>query len=227
MARSPKIRVFVIDDHPLVREGLESFLDTVELSFAGAAGTAHEAAEDLALPSADVVLLDLDLGDEQGLQSLPGLKRAAPYARFLVLTGLRGGAHQREALLAGADGFVSKQESPQVLLKAISAVHAGELWFDRRSLVAALREALEAVERLDPEHARIASLTPRERDVAALVAEGLRNDQIARRLSMSEKTVRNHVVDVCRKLGVAGRLELLVYANHHGLGRLAGGDPAR
>jgi DNA-binding NarL/FixJ family response regulator len=222
------IRVFVVDDHPVVREGLKALLASAEdLCVVGSARSAREGEEQLAATGADVVLLDLALGDEQGLRVLPVLRRAAPHAKFLVLTGLRDASWHRDALVAGAHGFVSKEEAPEILSRAIRAVHSGELWFDRRLLESTLHQALDAVQRLDPDRARIASLTPREREVTALVAEGLRNEDIARRLALSEKTVRNHVVDVCRKLGVPGRLELLVYANHHELGRLATGGPLR
>ncbi len=217
-------RVFVVDPHPVVQEGLRALLSAeADLRLVGEAASLRDAPERLAETGADVVLVDVLAADAQRLRGLEALRRAAPAARVLVLADGRDAAEQRQALLAGAEGVVSKGEPPGTLLKAIRTVHAGDVWFERRLLASVLQEALETVQRLDPNRARIAALTPRERDVASLVAEGLRNDEIARRLSLSEKTVRNHVVDVCRKLAVRGRLELIVYANRHGLGRLAPG----
>ncbi len=217
----PCIEVFVIDDHPVLRVGLRMLLGTApDLHVAGDAPSAREALGQLAATHVDVVLLDLDLGAERGLDTIPALRTAAPGARFLVVTGLRDAHRHRESLLAGAHGLVSKEERPEILLKAIRRVHAGELWFDRALVGSAIQEVLDAARRADPGEARIASLTPRERAIAELVAEGLRNEDIAERLSVAEKTVRNHISEICDKLGVAGRLELLVFANQHGIGRL-------
>lgn len=224
---SHNVRVLLVDAHPVFGEGLKVLLEGAHLGFAGAASTVREATAALADAVADVVLVAVRLGDDPPLDALSALKRAAPAARLLVLADAHDAARQRQALLAGAHGFVSKEAPPAVLLKAIRAVHAGELWFDRRVLESTLHDAFEAVQRLDPDRARIAALTPREHEVTSLVAEGLRNPEIARRLSLSEKTVRNHVVEACRKLGVNGRLELIVYANQRGLGRLGRGGPLR
>ncbi len=222
MDTAARTRVFLVDDRRSPCEALNALrAASADLSFVGAARSLPDAAERLSTTRADVVLVDPHVADDPPLRALAHLRRAAPAAKLVVLADARDAATQREALLADADGVVSTSDAPGVLLKAIRTVHAGERWFDRRLLDAALRDALASVRRLDPDRARIAALTPREHEVASLVAQGLRNDEIGRQLRMSEKTVRNRVVDVCRKLGVPGRLELLVFANRHGLGRVA------
>lgn len=224
---APLIRVFVIDHHAVVREGLRLLLGACALDVVGAERSAPDVVARIAATGADVLVLDVDLGEASGLDFIPELKRVAPALKILVFTGVRTPNAGRDALLAGAHGFVSKEHETAVLAKAIRAVHRGELWFDRRSLEGALRDALAAAEHPDPELLRIATLTPRERELASLVGEGFRNDEIAHRLSIAEKTVRNQIVDVCSKLRLAGRLELLVFANQHGLAHLGTPVPKR
>jgi DNA-binding NarL/FixJ family response regulator len=226
MPDQPRIQVFIVDDHPVVREGLRMLVGAApDLAVAGEAASAREAASRLGELAVDVVLLDVVLGCDDGVEELPRLRAAAPSARFLVITGARGIGREAAALRAGARGLVSKEASGDVILKAIRKVHAGELWFERPVLESMLQDALEESRRADPNRARIDSLTAREREVVALVGQGQRNEDIARRLSICQKTARNHISDACAKLGVPGRLELLVFANRYGLGRLQRGEP--
>jgi DNA-binding NarL/FixJ family response regulator len=223
---SDHIQVFIVDDHPVVREGLKMLLGSApDLRVVGEAASACEAAQRLPAARPDVVMLDLALAGDDGIDGLPTLERAAPGARFLVLTGLRDAGRHQEVLLAGAHGLVLKDEPSEVVLRAIRKVHAGELWFNRPLLGSAVQQAVAERRRSDPRRARVDSLTDREREIIALVAEGLRNDDIGGRLSISEKTVRNHITGICAKLGVAGRLELLVYANQHAMGRIPPSAP--
>lgn len=210
--------LFVIDDHPVLREGIRMLVDgSGDVRVVGSAPTASGAIEPLGRLSPDVVLLDLDLGDEDGLEWLPRLAAAAPQARVLILTALRDRARDEEALRAGARGLVLKDAPPDVLLQAIRSVAVGALWFDPRVLASS-----KAGDRDDAGAGALAQLTPREREIVALVGEGLRNDDVAKRLGISEKTVRNHLTTVFDKLGVSGRLELVVYAFQHGLARIRG-----
>jgi len=207
--------IFVIDDHPVLREGIKMLLAASgDVRVVGSSATASAAIEPLARLSPDVVLLDLDLGDEDGLHWLPRISAAAPRARVLILTALRDRARDEEALRAGARGLVLKDAAPEVLLQAIRSVAVGALWFDPRVLAAS-----QAGSAGEPAAPGLAQLTPREREIVALVGEGLRNDGVAKRLGISEKTVRNHLTTVFDKLGVSGRLELVVYAFQHGLAR--------
>jgi DNA-binding NarL/FixJ family response regulator len=205
--------LYVIEDHAVVREGLRMLLEAAgRMRVVGAAASASDALRDLRRVRPDVVLLDLALGDEDGLELLPGIQAAAPDARVLILTALRDPGRDEAAFRAGARGFVHKDASADVVLRAVRAVAAGELWFDP-AIVRAARSGA-------PAGHPFASLTDRERDVVRLVGEGLRNEEIARRLGISEKTVRNHLTGAFDKLGVSGRLELAVFAYRHGLVRI-------
>ena len=205
--------LFIIDDHPVLREGIKMLAESAgDVRVAGTSASASGAIEQLALLDPDVVLLDLDLGDEDGLAWLPRLAQAAPRSAILILTALRDRARDEEALRAGARGLLLKDAPPDVLLKAIRSVAAGALWFDPRSLANRQADPPSV-----PEPAGIQDLTARERDVVALVAEGMRNEEVGRRLGISEKTVRNHLTAAFQKMGVSGRLELVLLAARHGL----------
>lgn len=209
------IALFVIDDHPVLREGIKMLVEaTGEIRVVGSSATASGALAALARLLPEVILLDLDLGEEDGLVWLPRISAAAPAARVLVLTALRDRARDEEALRAGARGLVLKDAAPEVLLQAIRSVAAGALWFDPRVLAAP--RAAGPAQRGAPD---AGDLTPREREIVTLVAEGLRNEEVGRRLGITEKTVRNHLTAVFQKLGVSGRLELVVYAFDRGLAR--------
>ncbi|HET8538585.1 MAG TPA: response regulator transcription factor [Anaeromyxobacter sp.] len=207
------VTVFVVEDHAVVREGLRMLLDAAgDLRVVGAAATASAALQPLREARPDVVLLDLDLGEEEGLEWLPRIVEAAPAARVIILTAMREAGRDEAALVGGARGFVHKDAAAENLLRAIRAVAAGGLWFDPAMLAGARTGAAGG----DP----LAALTSRERDVVRLVGEGLRNEEIARRLGIGEKTVRNHLTAVFDKVGVSGRLELAVFAYRHGIARV-------
>ncbi len=211
------ITLFVIDDHPVLREGIRMLVEsTGEARVVGSSASASGALEPLLQVGPDVVLLDLDLGEEDGLAWLPRLVEAAPAAKILILTALRDRARDEEALRAGARGLLLKDAPPEVLLGAIRSVAAGALWFDPRALAAPREQPSPP-----PPHpaGQSAGLTAREREVVELVAEGLRNEEVGRRLGISEKTVRNHLTGVFQKLGVSGRMELVLFAVKHGLGK--------
>jgi DNA-binding NarL/FixJ family response regulator len=209
--------LYVIEDHPVVREGLRMLLEAAEgVRVIGTAARASVALGDLRRTRPDVVILDLDLGDEDGLEWLPRIMAAAPDVRVLVLTALRDAGRAEAALHAGARGFVHKDAPADVVLRAVRAVAAGKLWFEPRLLRASTRGASGRHGAPPP----LASLTARERDLVGLVGEGLRNEEIARRLGITEKTVRNNLTVVFDKLRVSGRLELVVFAYREGLAQV-------
>jgi two-component system, NarL family, nitrate/nitrite response regulator NarL len=218
---TPKpIRLLIIDDHALVRTGLRLLLESHPgLAVVGEAGNRPDALAAVR-EQPDIVLLDLDLGGRSGLDFLPDLFVAAPRTRVLILTGVLDPDLHRQAVRLGAVGLVLKERAAEVLLQAIEKVHAGEVWLEQ-SMIASVLGQMTRAERQpeDPEQAKIATLTARERQVIALVGEGLRSRQIAERLHISETTVTHHLTSIFNKLELLDRLKLLVYAYRHGLAR--------
>jgi two-component system, NarL family, nitrate/nitrite response regulator NarL len=217
------IRIMVVESQQLMREGLQ-------MLFQGRSGfdlvaETGNGAESLVLADRvqpDIILLALDLGDGSGLDLLPDLLTHARKSRVLVLTGIRDPEMHRQAMLLGAMGVVQKENPCQVLFKAIEKVHAGEIWYDRSKIGSVFTEILrnENGRNVDPEAAKIASLTPREIEVIALISEGMKNRAIGERLFISETTVRHHLTAIFDKLGVSSRLELIIYAFSRGLAML-------
>jgi DNA-binding NarL/FixJ family response regulator len=170
----------------------------------------------------DVILLDLDLGQENGLDFISDLLERFRPVRILVLTASTDTRTHLQAVHAGASGVVVKEQAPEMLLKAIESVSAGEAWLGSALMSAVLGEfskAREAGKRNDPAAEKIARLTPREREVVELITEGLQSDRIAGRLRISEGTVRNHLTSILAKLDLSNRFELAVFAFRHGLNR--------
>jgi DNA-binding NarL/FixJ family response regulator len=145
-------------------------------------------------------------------------------ARVIVLTGGRDPEVHRRCVELGADGLLLKDKASEVLIKAIRKVHAGEDWLERSMMRGALAQMRNqgGKEQADPEAAKIATLTEREREVVALVGLGLKNKQIAERMFISDTTVRHHLTSVFSKLGVSDRLELVIYAYRHKLAKPPG-----
>ncbi len=218
------IRIMLVDDHTVMRLGLRLLIENQQgLTVVGEASGRPDALEVAEREQPDIILLDLTLPGTDGIDLIPELLAVAEKARILILTGvLEPEAHTR-AMRLGAMGVVLKEKAPEVLIKAIEKVHQGEIWLDRALVANVFSERLRAREarRNDPEAAKVATLTSREREVIALVGEGLRNKQVADRLFISEGTVRNHMTTVFGKLEVSDRFELLMYAYKHGIAKPA------
>jgi two-component system, NarL family, nitrate/nitrite response regulator NarL len=213
MSTDPEIKILIVDDHVLVRTGLRMLIENEpEMKVVGQAANRVEALAIANSERPNLILLDIDLGDENGLDFLSELSKTAPDARILVLTGLRDIDSHRRAARLGAAGLVLKEHAADVLLKAIKKVHAGEIWFDRSLMGGLLREMSSGPHKVDAEAAKISTLTPREREVVTLIAEGLKNRDLAARLFISETTVTHHLSSIYAKLGVSDRLELVIYA---------------
>lgn len=217
------IRILLVDDHKIIREGLRDLISSRRgMTVVGDAGSRAEAVKLAASERPDIIVLDLDLGRESGLDLIPELREAAEGASVIILTGLRDAEKRDRAMELGAQGVVLKEEGATELLNAIEKVaRTGEYWLE----AGAVRRLLEkrqarSAERPDPEAAKIARLTEREREIIALVGEGLENKEIAERLRpvVAEATVRNNLSIIYDKLGIkGGRLGLLVYAHKHKL----------
>jgi len=217
-----EVRILIVDDHLVVRTGLRMLIENQpRLKVVGMAANRKEALELAVSTAPDVILLDLDLGVENGMNFLPDLREQAAAARVLVLTGLKDVQTHRRAVKLGAMGIVLKEEAAEVLIKAIEKVSAGELWLDRATMGNLFDEMTRKESKSEnAETARIMSLTERERQIVGLIAEGLKNKQIGERLFISETTVTHHLTSVFSKLGVSDRLELVIYSFTHGLARM-------
>ena len=209
-----KIRILIIDDQLIVREGLRMLIENHPgTKVVAMARTRSEALDIIARESLDLIILDLELGGSSALSFIPQLREAAKDARILVLTGQRDPAIHQKAAQSGAMGVVLKENAADLLLKAIEKVYRGEAWLDRLTLGSLIFQmSSQEKETVDPRARKIASLTERERQVINLIAEGLKNRQIAERLFISHVTVTHHLSSIYEKLGVSDRLELVIYA---------------
>lgn len=209
-----KIRIVIVENQLVVREGLRMLLDNHPgIKVVAMASTRPEALEIIAREPSDLIILDLELGGVSALPFIPQLREAAKTSRVLVLTGLRDSQTHQKAAQLGAMGVVLKEDAADLLLKAIQKVYLGEAWLDRLTLGNLIWQlSSQDKELIDPQRKKISSLTERERQVIALIAEGLKNKQIAERLFISPTTVTHHLSSIYSKLGVSDRLELVVYA---------------
>ncbi len=213
------IRILVVDDHAVVRTALRMVIQNQpSMTMIGEATSRAEALDLNSRERPDIVLLDIDLGSENGLDFIPELL-AACQCRVIVLTGVRDPEVHYRAVKLGAMGLVQKERAVDVLIDAIERVHAGEAWLDPSLTARVLSEVSTAGKnkKADPEEAKIASLTDREREVLTLVSEGLKNKEIAERLFISEWTVRHHITSIFSKLDVSDRVELILYAYRQGI----------
>jgi two-component system, NarL family, response regulator LiaR len=205
--------VLVVDDHAVVREGLRAFLelqDGIEVVGEAADGEEALAAADRLRP--DVVLIDLVMPRLDGVSALRALRERLPAARVIVLTSFLDDDKLLPALRAGAAGYLLKNAQPQELARAVRVAHAGEALLDP-VVAARLVESLATSEAAQP----LDRLTRREREVLELIGRGFPNKRIARRLDLSEKTVKTHVGHVLAKLGVTDRTQAAVFAVRAGL----------
>ena len=217
------IRVLLIDDQAVIRSGLRLLVESRPgLKVAGEAGNRTDALEVASREQPDVIVLDLDLGKENGLDLLPELLNVAKAAHIIVLTGIRDVDKRDQTMELGAKGVVLKENGPWELLNAIEKVyHTGEYWLELGATERLLSKKTSHAgkQQINPEAAKIATLTEREREVVALVGEGLKNKQIASRLFIHHTTVSHHLTSIFDKLGLVDRFELIIYAYRHGLAK--------
>jgi two-component system nitrate/nitrite response regulator NarL len=212
------IRILLVDDHTVVREGLRMLIENeADMVVVGEAGTSADALAAAGREQPDVIVLDLALGGEDSVDSLPALMACSVGSKVLILTGVNDPERHRRAVRLGAVGLLLKDQAGKIFTKAIRKVHAGEAWLDHSMMADILTSFTRAGERRKPdaEAAKIETLTRREREVSALAAEGLSTKRIAERLSISEKTVSNHLAEIYQKLGISNRVELAIYASRH------------
>ena len=204
------IGVLIVDDHPVVREGLAAVLeDTKDVRVVGSLGSAEEALASAAAAPPDVVLLDLELPGMNGVDAIPRLTAAAPRSRIIVLTAYDTEERVLGALKAGAAGYLLKGAGAAEIVQAIRAVAAGGSYLTPR--VAARVVAQVNAPR------RSGRLSDREREVLRLVARGRANQQIARDLGIAERTVKFHMTSIFNKLGADNRAQAVAIATERGL----------
>jgi DNA-binding NarL/FixJ family response regulator len=209
------IRLVLVDDHPIVLQGLQQLFERHDdfevMACCPDGSTALEAVEQ---HQPDVLVMDLRMPGLGGLDVLRALAASQSRCRTVLLTAIVRDAEVMEAVKLGVRGIVLKESSPDVLIDCVRRVHRGEQWIERETVTRALQRVLD---RESAEREAGETLTPREIEIVRMVARGLRNKAIAERLSISEGTVKVHLHNVYEKLGVDGRLELVLCAQQKGL----------
>lgn len=200
------IRILVVDDHPLLREGIAALIDDqADMKIVAEASSGHEAIEQFRKHNPDITLMDLQMPDVNGIDAMISVRSEFPHARFIVLTTYSGDVHVSRALKAGARGFLLKSLLRKELLDTIRAVHAGQKRI-ASDVAAQVAEYLAD----DP-------LTPRETEVLRLVATGNANKLIADHLSITEETVKGHVKNILAKLGANDRTHAVTIGLKRGI----------
>ena len=204
------ISVVLVDDHPIVLQGLQHlFARQPDLEVTACCATVDEGLHAARALHPDVIVLDLRMPDGGGLALLDSINREQIHVRTVVLTAAISDEEVAQAMQKGIGGLVLKESAPEQLLECVRRVHAGERWLDPDATTRMMQAPAPA------NHAaaeRAASLTGREREVVRMIAAGLRNRDIGERLSISENTVKVHLHNIYEKLGVEGRMELLLLA---------------
>src|SRR3989475_1067419 len=208
------IRVMLVDDHELVRQGVASMLAKAEdLALVGEARTGREAIETARKELPDVVLMDVRMPDMDGLEATKKIKEERPRTAVVMLTMHENPAYLREAVRAGAAGYLLKDVSREELVDAIRQVATGGAFIESQMLKGMLSE----MKPQGPVPAAARNLTKREREILSLVAEGMSNREIAERLVLSPETVKSHVAAILEKLGVSDRTQAAICAVRNGL----------
>ena len=211
------IRIAIADDHPAFRDGLFEVLQLEDgFELIAKVSTGAEILAVIEQQHPHIVLLDLSMPGMDGLATLRHLRDTGTTTRVIVLTASEDRQCLVQAMQLGASGIVLKQDQTGLLVKSIRRVHAGEIWLNPSTTSAVMQRA-------EPEPPRPESrpaeprprLTRRETEVVAMVAQGLRNREIADRMFISEQTVKNHLRAIFEKLNVGDRLELALYAVHN------------
>ena len=206
------IRVYLLDDHEIVRRGLRELVEgSADMELVGESGSAREAARRIPALLPDVAVLDVRLPDGSGIEVCREIRSVDPRIRALMLTSYDDDQALVSSVLAGASGYLLKQLSGEGIVAAIRRVAAGEDLSDHPH-AKALRERWASREERDP---RLKSLSPVERRILDLVADGLTNRQVGDRLGLAEKTVKNYVSSVLSKMGMETRTQAAVYAATH------------
>jgi two-component system nitrate/nitrite response regulator NarL len=217
--RTSRIRLMLVDDHPIVREGIKSALTAKKhIAIVGEASTGEEAVLKAAKLKPDVILMDINMPGMSGLEAAKRIGKLVPESRILALTMHENKEYVLEMSRLGARGYVFKDSPPAELLRAIETVYRGEFFFSPRASEYLLRAFLhdERLTQKRPSH----NLTTRERDILAFIAEGLKNLEIAGRLGVTERTVETYRRRLMLKLEVRSVAGLIKFAIAQGIVKL-------
>nr|WP_183076123.1 two-component system response regulator DevR [Mycobacterium tuberculosis] len=216
------VKVFLVDDHEVVRRGLVDLLGAdPELDVVGEAGSVAEAMARVPAARPDVAVLDVRLPDGNGIELCRDLLSRMPDLRCLILTSYTSDEAMLDAILAGASGYVVKDIKGMELARAVKDVGAGRSLLDNRAAAALMAKLRGAAEKQDP----LSGLTDQERTLLGLLSEGLTNKQIADRMFLAEKTVKNYVSRLLAKLGMERRTQAAVFATELKRARPPGDGP--
>ena len=202
------IRLLIVDDHAIVRTGLQQVFATVpDIEVVGAAADGASALALMQEVAADVVLMDIEMPILDGVEATRRIVAADPDAKVVILSAHADEERILDALQEGARGYVLKHGDPHDVLRAVRAAYAGDAVLDPQ----AGRVLLEYSRR----RSQLVDLTPRERQILQLVGQGLANKQIARRLDITERTVKSHMTRVFQRIGVTDRVQAALWARQH------------
>lgn len=220
-APSAPIKVVLADDHPIVRDGLRKLLMLEEdIVVVGEASDGREVLQVVQEKEPDVVILDLRMPNLDGLSALQALQQLNKKAKVIILTASEDKNEFVQAMKLGCSGIVLKQTAPELIIKSIRKVYAGEIWLDSHTTAAVMRQFSSPGEMMSGGSGKSRERSPlsqREREIVSLVAQGYKNKEMAEKMFISEQTVKNHLHNIFDKLGVSDRLELALYAIHKGL----------
>lgn len=207
-----RIRVYILDDHEIVRRGITELLERGgDIVVVGESGSAREAARSLPDLRPDVAILDGRLPDGSGIDVCREVRSVDPGIKALILTSYDDDKALLAAVVAGASGYLLKQVRGNDLVDSVRRVASGQSMLDPATTAL----VLERIRRCPEEHDDLQALTPQQKRILDLVGEGLTNREIARRMVLSEKTVKNYVSSMLAKLGFTSRTQAAVFAARH------------
>ncbi len=211
------IRLLLVDDHAIVRSGLRTLLKAeADIEIVGEAGTAREALELVGQARPEVVLMDIGLPDQSGIEATRAVKREWPRVAVVALTIHEDEEYFFQMLQAGASGYVPKRAAPEELITAVRTAAAGEIYLYPSLAKLLVRDYLHGAREAAAPDA-LGALTEREREVLAYLADGASNQEIAEALFISPKTVARHRENLMRKLNLHSRADLVKYAIRKGI----------
>lgn len=208
------MRVLVVDDHSLFRDGIVSLLDAAGFTVVGQAGDGNAAVQESIRLRPELVLLDIHMPEMNGLDALKRIKSILPETRVVILTVSEDEAFLADAIKSGADGYLLKHLSAPEFIQMLEGLKRGEAAITRKTAAYLMKQIAQPDSRQDKP---VAQLTEREIEILRLLAEGLSNKSISERLSLSENTIKYHLKNILQKLNVQNRTEAVMYAVRNNL----------